>query len=172
MYLQGGLTGQRSLDAVASARPVRMETTPTGSSTLVPSGQSECRRVLLIDGFKRGDYRLLPHNFPTMAQFRASLLSTPPAPDLAFIIVGHTDNTGRTESNSTLGFMRALEVERWLRRSLGLCNLQPRMTPRSLASRDPVASNSTEQGRRKNRRVEVFLCRHPGSPLPPPRCRP
>ncbi len=75
-------------------------------------------------------------------------------------IAGHTDNVpitskaGKYESNWDLSTYRAIEVVKYL--------LSKGMSPNYLTAAGygeykPVASNSTKEGRSKNRRVEVFL---------------
>ncbi len=69
-------------------------------------------------------------------------------------IIGHTDNIGDEADNYRLGLERAqgirnILVERGVAPS--------RITVRSKGETEPIATNDTEQGRRKNRRAEIIL---------------
>ncbi len=70
-------------------------------------------------------------------------------------VVGHTDNTGNFSSNVSLSNARADAVVKALagQYSIALSRLQPF----GAGPTSPVQSNRTEEGRAKNRRVELVL---------------
>lgn len=68
-------------------------------------------------------------------------------------IVGHTDNVGSIEANMKLSKDRAYAVTQALIAVHGIA--AGRMKPHGVASLAPVASNDTEAGKAKNRRVEL-----------------
>lgn len=74
-------------------------------------------------------------------------------PALKLYVVGHTDNVGNIEANMKLSNDRAIEVAKTLVLNYGIDN--DRLVPYGVASLAPVASNDTEEGRAKNRRVEL-----------------
>lgn len=79
--------------------------------------------------------------------------------DKKIIIEGHTDNTpimgGSYESNWELASLRATSVVRYL---IKYHNINPKnLAAISYADQKPVAENSSEEGRAKNRRIEVFI---------------
>ena len=68
-------------------------------------------------------------------------------------IVGHTDNQGTLENNRALSQKRADAITAALIKNY---KVDPkRLQPSGAASLSPVASNRTETGRAKNRRVEL-----------------
>ena len=69
-------------------------------------------------------------------------------------IAGHTDNVGGTDFNRQLSQRRASAVAQYLM-SKGVS--EPRIMTAAGGEEHPIASNSTEQGRAANRRVEVTL---------------
>jgi outer membrane protein OmpA-like peptidoglycan-associated protein len=69
-------------------------------------------------------------------------------------ITGHTDNTGTPESNRWLGRKRAERIKKILI-SKGVPAKQ--ITVRSAGDTQPVAGNSTREGRKLNRRVEIKI---------------
>lgn len=74
-------------------------------------------------------------------------------PDLKVYIVGHTDNTGTLEHNLKLSKDRA---ERVLKELVEKYNIpQNRLSAQGLGPLSPVSSNKKEEGRAKNRRVEI-----------------
>jgi len=75
-------------------------------------------------------------------------------PDTDLIIEGHTDNTGKKARNQKLSVSRAEAVIAYLE-TAGVA--AQRMTGRGYADDRPVADNKTEEGRQKNRRVEVQI---------------
>ena len=81
----------------------------------------------------------------------AKLLKT--FPDLRVLVVGHTDSTGDREYNMGLSRRRAEAVVKSLRESYGIA--ASRLVPAGVGMLAPVASNRTEEGRAKNRRVEL-----------------
>ncbi len=74
-------------------------------------------------------------------------------PTLNLYIVGHTDNKGSLDYNLNLSQKRAEAVVKELTGSYGIES--SRITPKGLGLLAPKASNKTEQGRAKNRRVEL-----------------
>jgi outer membrane protein OmpA-like peptidoglycan-associated protein len=68
-------------------------------------------------------------------------------------VVGHTDNFGTTEHNNDLSMRRAQSVVQALVTTYGVD--ASRLTPFGAGSTQPVASNDTDDGRAKNRRVEL-----------------
>jgi len=76
-------------------------------------------------------------------------------------VVGHTDNVpvakslkGMFPSNWDLSVARATNVVRFLQE----VGIPPeRMVPSGRGEYDPVASNDTAEGRKKNRRIEIML---------------
>jgi outer membrane protein OmpA-like peptidoglycan-associated protein len=73
-------------------------------------------------------------------------------PDLKLRVEGHTDNQGSAPSNQALSEKRAQAVVAWL----SAHNVPAgRLAAKGLGQTQPVADNSTEDGRAKNRRVEL-----------------
>ncbi|MFA5911901.1 MAG: OmpA family protein [Vicinamibacterales bacterium] len=66
-------------------------------------------------------------------------------------INGYTDNTGNAASNRKMSLNRAKEVTAYLV-SQGVDS--KRLLPQGFGPTNPIASNKTEEGRAKNRRVE------------------
>ncbi|MCP3056727.1 OmpA family protein [Aurantimonas marianensis] len=74
-------------------------------------------------------------------------------PELAVLIVGHTDGEGGFDYNLSLSQRRAQAVVDALARDYGIA--ATRLQPAGAGPVSPVASNRTEDGRAKNRRVEI-----------------
>ncbi len=70
------------------------------------------------------------------------------------IIEGHTDNQGTKDVNEKLSSARAHAVIAFLG---GDDVARSRMTARGYADSQPVADNSTSEGRQQNRRVQVVI---------------
>jgi OmpA-OmpF porin, OOP family len=71
-------------------------------------------------------------------------------------VVGHTDEVGTPDYNRQLGHARATSVVTWLVEH-GIA--RDRLTAKGYGSDRPVADNASEEGRRKNRRVEFRIVR-------------
>ena len=71
------------------------------------------------------------------------------------LIEGYTDNVGSAESNKTLSKNRADAVKNFLVENTGINS--KRIETKALGERNPVADNATEEGRKKNRRVELIV---------------
>jgi len=74
-------------------------------------------------------------------------------PSLKVIVTGHTDNVGTFEFNRDLSARRAEAVVAWLSANHGVD--RSRLLPFGASFAAPVAPNSDEAGRAKNRRVEL-----------------
>lgn len=79
-------------------------------------------------------------------------------PNARLTIVGHTDSTGSEATNNPLSLERARSVRDYL----SARGVQPaNIDVSGRGEREPIADNSSEAGRARNRRVEMFL-REPG----------
>lgn len=70
-------------------------------------------------------------------------------------IVGHTDSTASASYNKKLAEDRANAVKDWLQNNTDIA--ASRMTIEAAGQERPVASNATEEGRQKNRRVVLMV---------------
>jgi len=70
------------------------------------------------------------------------------------IVEGHTDNVGKPEANLKLSNQRAKSVLDYLA-SRGV--EKKRLASKGLGATKPVADNSTDEGKAKNRRVELVI---------------
>ncbi len=69
-------------------------------------------------------------------------------------IIGHTDSTGSDKINNPLSERRARTVAGYLAMR-GVAGA--RLYATGVGSKQPIASNATEEGRAQNRRVEIYL---------------
>lgn len=72
----------------------------------------------------------------------------------SIVVEGHTDNVGSLESNQKLSQNRAASVATYLEYSMSVP-----IVSRGWGSNKPIADNRQPGGRRKNRRVEIYLYR-------------
>jgi outer membrane protein OmpA-like peptidoglycan-associated protein len=70
---------------------------------------------------------------------------------------GHTDSVGIREANQTLSEERAFTVKRWLEQQSPVNFPSGRVRVFAHGQENPVAPNSTLEGRAQNRRVEIVL---------------
>jgi outer membrane protein OmpA-like peptidoglycan-associated protein len=91
-----------------------------------------------------------PESKPALDQI-AGLLRERPA--LALYVVGHTDMTGSLEHNRTLSEGRARSVVKALVDRYGIAST--RLAGYGVGPLAPVATNTSDSGRTKNRRVEL-----------------
>lgn len=78
------------------------------------------------------------------------------AENALLLVVGYTDSTGTQEINQDLSEKRASRVVNHLQQA---CGWKPyrMLTPTGMAEADPLADNTTEQGKAQNRRVAVNI---------------
>ena len=104
--------------------------------------------------FDVGRSAIKPNFAPILNQFATSLNQNPVT---TVTIIGHTDNTGSDAINNPLSVDRAESARDYLV-SRGVA--RTRIATEGRGSREPVADNSTQQGRDKNRRVEIYVAEH------------
>jgi outer membrane protein OmpA-like peptidoglycan-associated protein len=75
-------------------------------------------------------------------------------PQTNVLIVGHTDSLGSSAYNHDLSVRRAESVKSYLE-TVGIA--QQRLSVQGKGDAEPIASNSTPEGRSKNRRVEIVI---------------
>jgi outer membrane protein OmpA-like peptidoglycan-associated protein len=101
--------------------------------------------------FDFNKYTLKPEAREKLAKVSGILLAYP---NLKLQIEGYTDNIGSDEYNQKLSEERADGVRTYLvSQSVSDSNV----TAKGLGKADPVADNSTNQGRAQNRRVELVV---------------
>ena len=100
--------------------------------------------------FDTGKAEIKPESEAALAEI-AKLLKADPK--LKLYVVGHTDNVGLFGSNIKLSDDRAAAVVKALVGKYGI--VSSRLTPFGDGPTAPVASNKSEEGRAKNRRVEL-----------------
>lgn len=112
--------------------------------------------------FETQTARLRPESDATLAEI-ARVLADHPEVELVEV-QGHTDETGTPELNRALGQARAVTVVAWLVQH-GVAS--GRLVAKGYGSDRPIADNTTEEGRTKNRRVEFRVLRvKPRAPSP------
>jgi OmpA-OmpF porin, OOP family len=100
--------------------------------------------------FEFNKTQLQPESEPTLGEV-AKLLKDDPA--LKLLVVGHTDNIGTLDFNKDLSNRRAASVVKALADHYGIA--ADRLHAEGVAFLAPIAATDTEEGRAKNRRVEL-----------------
>jgi outer membrane protein OmpA-like peptidoglycan-associated protein len=105
--------------------------------------------IALYINFDTGKSIVKPDSQPIIEQIVQMMKSNP---DLKVGVEGHTDNVGTPASNKTLSEGRAKSVVSAIV-SQGIA--AERLSPAGYGQDKPIADNNTEEGRAKNRRVEL-----------------
>jgi OOP family OmpA-OmpF porin len=108
-------------------------------------------RKLTLEGvnFDNNKATLKPESFSTLDQAAATLKEWG---DVRVEVGGHSDSVGKDSYNLALSQRRAESVRQYL---IGKGVAADRLTARGYGETRPVADNATEEGRLKNRRVEL-----------------
>jgi outer membrane protein OmpA-like peptidoglycan-associated protein len=128
----------------------------------------------VLDQFGFDKSAVLPHHQPQIDRMARCVVASQSTarPIRSMRVVGHASPEGTDAYNDQLGLNRANAVIARLKEAIrslspGLEN-QIRFVPESGGERQPRVDNSTEQGRSRNRRVEVCFSTPPPPPPPPP----
>lgn len=116
--------------------------------------------------FDTGRADIRPNFAPILDRFAGSLRDHAAT---TVSIVGHTDSTGNDAINDPLSVDRAANTRNYL---VAHGVTSTRIGISGYGSRRPVADNGTEQGRAKNRRVEIFVGEVATAQAPAPANRP
>ena len=137
------------------AEPQAMETgqVTVNADALKTALQSSGKIALYGIYFDTGKSEIKAAESKTQLDEMAKLLKSQPA--LKVYIVGHTDNQGNLDANQSLSQQRAQAVVTALTKQYQIP--ATRLTSKGVASLAPVASNANEDGRAKNRRVELVV---------------
>ena len=76
-------------------------------------------------------------------------------PERKMIITGHTDSTGSSEFNKKLSLERAKSVADFMEKGLGVPAGQ--IEYYGAGESEPIAPNTTTEGRKLNRRIDIML---------------
>jgi outer membrane protein OmpA-like peptidoglycan-associated protein len=135
-----------------------VESKPMETDKITVVEADEMEKALASDGriaiygiyfdFDKADIK--PESQPQIDQLAALLKNNP---KLEILIVGHTDGKGAFDYNLSLSQRRAQAVSGALVAAHGIA--AKRLTPAGAGMLSPVASNRTEHGRARNRRVEI-----------------
>jgi outer membrane protein OmpA-like peptidoglycan-associated protein len=152
----GGLGGYVWSQHMENQRK-QLETSTQGTGVEVQKTQDNRLKVMIPGdlSFDPGRADIKPNFRPVLDQFAQSLVQNPAS---VIQIVGHTDATGNDAANVQLSRDRANATRDYLA-SRGVTT--NRITTDGRGEREPVASNDTDAGRARNRRVEIFVQENP-----------
>jgi outer membrane protein OmpA-like peptidoglycan-associated protein len=134
-------------------RRVAMEQATRGTGVEVTRTQDNQLKVNVPSdiSFDTGSATIRPQLRSVLDPFAASVKGDPNA---QLTIVGHTDSTGPDSVNDPLSVERAQSVRDYLAaRGVSPTHVQTM----GRGEHEPVADNSTDAGRARNRRVEIYL---------------
>ena len=133
------------------------------SNVRIATAETDARSLLIKDLMEKGkavtndilfDVNsdvIKPESYSVINQFGEALKDNP---ELKIKITGHTDSDGADASNLVLSQKRAASVKRYILENYGIA--QNRLTTDGKGASVPVASNTTTEGKAKNRRVEFI----------------
>ncbi|MDR0926592.1 MAG: OmpA family protein [Ignavibacteria bacterium] len=101
--------------------------------------------------FATAEYELLPESFPELERLVKSMKENP---NMRIRVSGHTDNVGSASNNMTLSNNRVASVKKFIV-SKGIA--ETRIEAKGYGATKPIASNKTDEGKAKNRRVECTI---------------
>jgi OmpA-OmpF porin, OOP family len=99
--------------------------------------------------FDTGKSTIRPDSEPALNEVAKLLKGNP---TWAMVVAGHTDNVGAKATNLTLSRQRAQSVIAWLS-AHGV--EEARLVPAGFGDARPIAENKDDEGRQKNRRVDL-----------------
>jgi len=157
-------TASRTVDSTGATVRTLARALPGGVKMTVPAGGMEDRLIAYLAAptgvgsfdfdrieFETGSTSLTSRSRAQLADIARILNAYPQA---TVQIAGYTDNTGNEADNLALSRGRAESVMRALRENgAAAANL----TAEGFGSQNPVADNSTEAGRARNRRVTLSI---------------
>jgi len=112
----------------------------------------ETRRITLMIEFDFNKFDIKPQyhdDIKKVADFMTDY------PKTTAVINGYTDSKGTDKYNQKLSERRANAVMNYLVEKLGID--KSRLSAKGHGEANPVASNKTEEGRQKNRRIESVI---------------
>lgn len=130
-----------------------MQVATAGTGTVVTQTDDHQLKLSIPNdiSFATGRHDIQPRLMPILDQFAQGLQQQP---SMEVRIVGHTDNTGGDELNNPLSVNRAQSAREYL---MGRGVASSRISIDGRGSHEPIADNSTEAGRARNRRIDIFL---------------
>ena len=130
-----------------------MEQATAGTGTVVTQTPDNQLKLTIPNdiSFDSGRHDIKPTLRPILDQFAQGLAQQP---GTEVRIIGHTDNVGSDALNNTLSVNRASSARDYL---VGRGVSASRIAIDGRGERGPIADNSTEAGRARNRRIEIFL---------------
>jgi len=141
----------------------QMEQATAGTGTVITQTADNQLKLSIPNdiSFATGKYDIQPRLMPILDQFAQGLNQQP---SMEVRIVGHTDNTGTDAINNPLSVNRAQSARDYLV-SRGVAT--QRISIDGRGAREPIADNTTEGGRSRNRRIDIFLAER-AQPSPSP----
>jgi outer membrane protein OmpA-like peptidoglycan-associated protein len=156
MYVQVGLVGGgeegRVRQFIQVIEPAKLETGKvTVDTRAIQDGLQRDGKIALYGvSFDSNKAVIREQSAEQLEQMAQALKARP---QQKVFIVGHTDDQGEFEANMVLSQKRAQAVAEALASKYGIA--AARMTARGVANLAPVASNASDEGRARNRRVEL-----------------
>jgi OmpA-OmpF porin, OOP family len=142
--------------ATVEPAPAPAETTPAPAPAADPNAKPVLKKDKLeIPGqivFENASAVLKPESDAAITQLKQYLDDTPRVTKLR--IEGHTDNSGTPAGNETLSGQRALAVKAAL---VAKGINKDRLIAVGFGQNKPIADNTTEDGKAKNRRTEFHV---------------
>jgi len=102
--------------------------------------------------FRSGKSTIEPASFAVLAKIRDAINLFPSA---TIVVEGHTDSEGPESANLLLSQDRADAVRQYLISNLGIA--AEKVSSVGYGESKPIASNDTESGRARNRRIDVVM---------------
>ncbi|MFT5868689.1 MAG: outer membrane protein OmpA-like peptidoglycan-associated protein [Paracoccaceae bacterium] len=137
-----------TIEATNSSRAPVFVGSENLASNLVVSGSAILEDLL----FDTGASALSNDTYPSLVALAQFLRENP---EESIVLVGHTDAEGALDQNVRLSRARAQSVREHLIGQLGIP--APQVSAEGVGFLSPRANNTSEDGRDKNRRVEVIL---------------
>jgi outer membrane protein OmpA-like peptidoglycan-associated protein len=148
-YAQQGRNLWASLHKNSDGYDIRIADAGASTKDLNTDLEKNCHVAIYGVLFDFNKSTLQPASDPVLQQIDSLLVKNAA---LKLEIQGHTDNVGNDAYNQTLSEARARSVVAWLTQH-GIA--ATRLTAKGYGKTKPIADNSTDAGRAKNRRVEI-----------------
>ena len=135
---------------LTAVKQKQMEQVMTANAEGWAAQVNQTGRVSLYGiNFDTGKATIRPDSEPVLSEVVKMLQANA---SWAMVVAGHTDNVGAKEMNLTLSRQRAESVIAWLS-ARGI--EKARLVPAGFGDTRPVAANDNDDGRQKNRRVDL-----------------